>query len=125
MKGPSESLPAPSPFARPCSSLGDCERFRADAQDTACGVNHYVARRRCGRVSTQARTTTSGYTAAAVAQRLLSMPDVFHPDTLTINAGDSVTFIALDDDLIVTGPHNVVADDGSFRCARGCDEGGR
>jgi len=48
----------------------------------------------------------------------------FHPDTLTINAGDSVTFI-VGDDIMPTGTHNVVADDGSFRCAKGCDgEGG-
>ncbi len=48
----------------------------------------------------------------------------FAPDALTINAGDSVSF-GIYADLIDTGAHNVVADDGSFRCARGCDgEGG-
>jgi plastocyanin len=43
----------------------------------------------------------------------------FSPATLTINAGESVTFTHsgfLD--------HNVVADDNSFRCARGCDGDG-
>jgi plastocyanin len=48
----------------------------------------------------------------------------FRPASLTIAAGDSVTF-SVTDVLINTGPHNVVADDGSFRCALGCDgEGG-
>ncbi|HJU39641.1 MAG TPA: plastocyanin/azurin family copper-binding protein, partial [Tahibacter sp.] len=32
-----------------------------------------------------------------------------------IRAGDSVRFVN------VTGFHNVVADDGAFRCANGCD----
>jgi plastocyanin len=43
----------------------------------------------------------------------------FSPATLTINAGESVTF--------THGgflAHNVVADDNSFRCARGCDGDG-
>lgn len=42
----------------------------------------------------------------------------FAPQTLTINVGDSVTFVNKG------GSHNVVADDGSFRCARGCDNDG-
>lgn len=42
----------------------------------------------------------------------------FSPQFLTINAGDSVTFVNLG------GNHNVVADDGSFRCAHGCDNDG-
>jgi len=42
----------------------------------------------------------------------------FVPATLTIGAGDSVTFINRG------GFHNVVADDGSFRCAHGCDDDG-
>ena len=48
----------------------------------------------------------------------------FQPDSLTIAVGDSVTFwVSIF--LVNTGPHNVVADDGSFRCASGCDgEGG-
>ena len=45
----------------------------------------------------------------------------FYPYSLTIGAGDTVAF-SNDVDAL---PHNVVADDGSFRCARGCDgEGG-
>jgi plastocyanin len=44
---------------------------------------------------------------------------VFSPQTLTVTAGDTVTFINLG------GYHNVVADDGSFRCARGCDDDGQ
>ena len=48
----------------------------------------------------------------------------FHPPVLTISVGDSVSFYQYAG-MYYTGPHNVVADDGSFRCARGCDsEGG-
>jgi plastocyanin len=39
----------------------------------------------------------------------------FTPQTLTIQPGDTVTFVNKG------GLHNVLADDGSFRCARGCD----
>lgn len=42
----------------------------------------------------------------------------FDPQFLTIQAGDTVTF------LNIGGNHNVVADDGSFRCAHGCDDDG-
>ena len=46
--------------------------------------------------------------------------DIFVPDTLTINVGDSVTW-KYD---VGSMQHNVVAN-GLFRCARGCDgEGG-
>lgn len=41
--------------------------------------------------------------------------NTFSPANLTINAGDSVTFTNNG------GNHNVTADDGSFRCANGCD----
>lgn len=48
----------------------------------------------------------------------------FSPSRLTISVGDSVEFYNYADS-VFTGSHNVVADDGSFRCARGCDgEGG-
>jgi plastocyanin len=51
-------------------------------------------------------------------------PACFTPSALTINVGDSVHFSQYAETLF-TGPHNVVADDGAFRCARGCDgEGG-
>ena len=40
---------------------------------------------------------------------------MFSPAELTIAAGDTVTFVN------AGGTHNVDADDGSFRCARGCD----
>jgi plastocyanin len=43
----------------------------------------------------------------------------FSPQFLTISAGDSVTFLNRG------GYHNVVADDGSFRCAHGCDGDGK
>ena len=42
----------------------------------------------------------------------------FSPQTLDVQAGDTVTFLNLG------GLHNVVADDGSFRCAHGCDNDG-
>ena len=42
----------------------------------------------------------------------------FSPPTIDIDAGDTVTFLNLG------GLHNVVADDGAFRCARGCDNDG-
>jgi plastocyanin len=44
----------------------------------------------------------------------------FYPSQLTVNVGDSVVFYSSDVSYL-SGPHNVVADDGSFRCARGCD----
>ncbi|GAA0705917.1 cupredoxin domain-containing protein [Dokdonella soli] len=43
------------------------------------------------------------------------MTGTFTPATLTIAAGDTVTFVNKG------GSHNAVASDGSFRCARGCD----
>jgi len=49
----------------------------------------------------------------------------FTPAALAIQSGDSVTFYVYQEDVGDILPHNVVADDGSFRCARGCDnEGG-
>lgn len=42
----------------------------------------------------------------------------FSPQTIDINAGDTVTFLNFG------GLHNVDADDGSFRCAQGCDGDG-
>jgi len=43
----------------------------------------------------------------------------FSPQFVTIEAGDSVTFLNLG------GYHNAVADNGSFRCAHGCDDDGQ
>lgn len=45
--------------------------------------------------------------------------DAFSPSTLTINAGDTVTFTE------ASGSHNVVSDTGLFRCANGCDGDGK
>jgi plastocyanin len=42
----------------------------------------------------------------------------FAPSELLVTAGDTVTFVNRG------GFHNVVADDGSFRCANGCDGDG-
>ena len=48
----------------------------------------------------------------------------FYPSPLVIQAGDTVKFFVYYSNSF-HGDHNVVADDGSFRCARGCDgEGG-
>lgn len=101
---------------------------RVDAADLACGTNHYILGNivRCIDAGTNYQIgigddcppsagliSASGYYYAC-----------FSPDALTINVGDSVTFHVYMD-VLYTGPHNVVADDGSFRCARGCDgEGG-
>ena len=52
----------------------------------------------------------------AAEHTVLVVDSAFQPAELTIEAGDTVTWTnqgAL--------PHNVVADDGSFRCAEGCD----
>lgn len=46
---------------------------------------------------------------------------VFSPAELTINVGDTVTFQSTGG---ARGPHNVHADDDSFRCAVGCDGDG-
>jgi plastocyanin len=46
---------------------------------------------------------------------------VFSPADLTINVGDTVTFKSTGGAL---GPHNVHADDDSFRCSYGCDGDG-
>ncbi len=43
---------------------------------------------------------------------------MFNPSSLTITAGDTVTFSN------AGGTHNATADDGSFRCSRGCDGDG-
>ncbi len=45
--------------------------------------------------------------------------NVFTPQTIDADPGDTVTFINKG------GFHNVVADDNSFRCARGCDGDGQ
>lgn len=42
----------------------------------------------------------------------------FSPRTINANVGDTVTFVN------AGGTHNVAADDGSFRCANGCDGSG-
>jgi len=44
--------------------------------------------------------------------------NAFSPQTVTIDVGDTVTFVNKG------GDHNVNADNGSFRCARGCDGDG-
>ncbi|HST28299.1 MAG TPA: plastocyanin/azurin family copper-binding protein [Rudaea sp.] len=45
--------------------------------------------------------------------------NAFSPQTITIDPGDRVTFVNKG------GYHNAVADNGSFRCAQGCDGDGK
>lgn len=56
--------------------------------------------------------------AATVIVNVGGANSVFSPQTVTIDAGDKVTFVNKG------GYHNAVADDGSFRCAQGCDGDG-
>jgi plastocyanin len=54
---------------------------------------------------------------AAAANHLVTTGDMsYSPSDLTITAGDTVTWQNTN-----LGQHNVTADDGSFRCANGCD----
>jgi len=61
---------------------------------------------------------TAGAQPATAIVNVGGMTNTFSPQTVTINVGDNVTFVNKG------GFHNVVADDGSFRCARGCDGDG-
>ena len=56
--------------------------------------------------------------AAAVIVNVGGANLVFSPQTVTIDPGDTVTFVNKG------GYHNAVADNGSFRCAQGCDGAG-
>jgi len=58
---------------------------------------------------------TAAHAASFVVNVGGNSPPTFKPQTLSIQAGDTVAFINKG------GSHNVVADDGSFRCAHGCD----
>jgi len=65
-------------------------------------------------------TTTSGgggYYGGGTTVPVL----MFNPSQITINAGDTVTFTNLGG---TSAMHNVIADDGTFRCANGCDATG-
>jgi plastocyanin len=61
--------------------------------------------------------TGTALTQAAIVN-VGGMSNGFLPRTVTVHVGDTVTFINKG------GFHNVIADDGSFRCARGCDNDG-
>ena len=54
----------------------------------------------------------------AKTHEVLVSSNVYTPSTLVIEAGDTVRWIN------TGGEHNVQADDGSFRCAQGCDATG-
>lgn len=62
----------------------------------------------------------STFAQAAIAIVNVGGPtQVFIPKNVTIHVGDKVKFVNKG------GVHNVVADDGSFRCAHGCDGDGQ
>ena len=65
-------------------------------------------------------------TSVSAANHVVSIGDDapgFDPGQLTVGIGDTVEFYGYTD--VMATRHNVVADDGSFRCALGCDgEGG-
>jgi plastocyanin len=67
----------------------------------------------------------AAFPASATNYSVAVGPDgdlIFSPRNLTINVGDSVTWQSAGGGLHA---HNVVANNGSFRCAAGCDgEGG-
>lgn len=57
--------------------------------------------------------------AATVIVNVGGANNGFSPQTVTIDVGDKVTFVNKG------GYHNAVADNGSFRCAQGCDGDGK
>lgn len=57
--------------------------------------------------------------ASAASHQVAVRDNFFDPAELTIQAGDTVTWTNLGNNA-----HNVVADDGSFRCADGCNSTG-
>lgn len=59
-----------------------------------------------------------GARAATVIVNVGGANLAFSPQTVTIDPGDTVTFVNKG------GYHNAVADNGSFRCAQGCDGAG-
>jgi plastocyanin len=67
-----------------------------------------------------AMAASPGWATTYVVQ--VGSGDSFTPPNLTINAGDSVTFY--EPFVKLSDPHNVHADDNSFRCAKGCDGDG-
>lgn len=93
--------------------------LEASGADPSCDKNHYILGWTCAEAK------------AGPANHLVGLGDdcatrtlCFYPDRLTIKAGDSVTFFPYDSNDF-SGIRNVAADDGSFRCANGCDgEGG-
>lgn len=82
--------------------------------------------RRCGRGLARCALLTSAMFVLAAANANAANWTVnvggaqlaFSPATLTISAGDTVTFVN------EGGFHNVAADDGSFRCAQSCSGSG-
>jgi plastocyanin len=61
---------------------------------------------------------TTAHAATFIVNVGGNSPPTFTPQTISISAGDTITFINKG------GLHNAKADDGSFRCAQGCDGDG-
>jgi plastocyanin len=84
----------------------------------ACGATDTFAK--AWNVSVGGYTTGGGdYYGGSTTSPVL----MFDPPTLTINVGDTVTFTNKAQGGLQV-PHNVHANDGSFRCANGCDGDG-
>ena len=66
-----------------------------------------------------AALSLGGLPAHAVGHTITTVGTSFSPSSLTITAGDTVTWTNGSG-----GSHNVHAEDGSFRCANGCDGSG-
>ena len=70
----------------------------------------------CDSSSDDSPTGPTGPVQSAIVNLLTN--NTFSPSTVTIVPGGTVTFVNLG------GEHNVMANDGSFRCANGCDDSG-
>lgn len=68
------------------------------------------------RISGAALLLVAASAASAEEHNVIADDDFFSPQHITITAGDTVRWTNEG-----SNTHNVVADDGSFRCAKGCD----
>ncbi len=69
----------------------------------------------CNSSNPSAPDNPGGGDPGATITIMANANNTFSPANVTINAGDTVTFRNNG------GNHNVAADNGSFRCANGCD----
>ena len=96
-------------------------RRRVPVRSSALLIVMAVALPTCNSSSPPSPTEPSPASPTAPGQSAtvtLTANDTFSPSTVTIVAGGTVTFTNLG------GLHNVAANDGSFRCANGCDGSG-